>query len=422
MVGHFCFRFDYAWQAAAATGTLAVRQDGNASQGANTNSEAASSAITKEMVEKQMEQRNAKKTPKQVKDFGSKTPEQEKSTFQTASDSYKTGKKSLGSLAEDPPRQDYTIIAVPVLPLVTIYQAGDDGLTAQEADALNQMLAAEMETIALARATRISLDRYSGAAEAHDLTWMAQQNAAYLYYKQQLGTSLLINATKIDNWLAIYPADRETAPSIDTIVQMQTRLATTGFTPAEIVAHKRFGLTDEELEWIRQQTVNANPADLAVTLREDLAETAVDFRELGNLLANPEPTFSQQIPGASLAQASGTAENLASVGPVEESMEVGNPTANAANVELRVRRLGMPTNWNVTLTPSSVTGLAPGTHRTVKVLISPSSAAPQGSTARVAVEGFIGGVLIGGVDFQVEVPTYARFAVARIALPFAARN
>jgi hypothetical protein len=268
----------------------------------------------------------------------------------------------------------------------------------------------------------ISQDRAAGAADAGDQTWMNQQVAAYLHYKRQLGTALLAQATAIENWLATNPPGLDGTESLEVVIQKQARLASTGFTAEEKAGIQRFGTTDEQLEQLRQDIIAANPVDLMTSLRQDYLEMVVNLRDYGTLLTAPDPWFSQQIGGVSAQDTSGTTANLALAGQIVETIEVGNPTASTATIDLRIRRLGMPANWSATVEPSVLSNLPAGEHRTVTVLIAPPPAAPQGAVIKVAVEGYIGSTLVGGVEFQVTVPSYARFANTFVRLPFVTRR
>ena len=53
--------------------------------------------------------------------------------------------------------------------------------------------------------------------------------------------------------------------------------------------------------------------------------------------------------------------------------------------------------------------LAPGQQTTVTVTVIAGSPVPQGSIPRVAVEGYAGSQLLGGVVIDIMVPNYAPF-------------
>jgi len=69
----------------------------------------------------------------------------------------------------------------------------------------------------------------------------------------------------------------------------------------------------------------------------------------------------------------------------------------------------LPADWAVSVSPAQVANLAPGVLATVTVAIVPGSPLPQGSLPRVAVEGYAGSQLLGGVIVEVFVPNYVFF-------------
>ncbi len=76
--------------------------------------------------------------------------------------------------------------------------------------------------------------------------------------------------------------------------------------------------------------------------------------------------------------------------------------------------------WQVTITPTIVT-LAPGEQITASVTLAPGAAVPQGIQPRVAVEGYAGAQLLGGVVIQITVPQH-EVAESHIYLPLARRQ
>ena len=87
---------------------------------------------------------------------------------------------------------------------------------------------------------------------------------------------------------------------------------------------------------------------------------------------------------------------------------MGNPLPQTATVELRIRRVDLPTDWLVTITPITAT-LAAGEQVTATVTIIPGASAIQGKTPRLAVEGYAGNELLGDVTLDVIVPNYVFF-------------
>jgi hypothetical protein len=76
----------------------------------------------------------------------------------------------------------------------------------------------------------------------------------------------------------------------------------------------------------------------------------------------------------------------------------------------------LPADWMVSVSPAQIS-LAPGEQTTVTVTIAPGSLVPQGSIPRVAVEGYAGDQLLGGVVIDIVVPRYIPFAPYHVYLP-----
>ncbi len=98
------------------------------------------------------------------------------------------------------------------------------------------------------------------------------------------------------------------------------------------------------------------------------------------------------------------------------TIEVANPKSTAATVDLRVRRIDLPPDWTVTVTPQAPL-LQPGERISVTVSIQAGTAAAQGTTPRATVEGYIGNELIGGVAFDVLLPLASVAEAKSIYLP-----
>jgi hypothetical protein len=97
--------------------------------------------------------------------------------------------------------------------------------------------------------------------------------------------------------------------------------------------------------------------------------------------------------------------------PINESItiiQLGNPLTQTALIDVRVRRIDLPADWMESVSPGQV-NLAPGEQTTVIVTVMPGSPVPQGSIPRVAVEGYAGSQLLGGVAVDIVVPNYVFF-------------
>jgi hypothetical protein len=317
-------------------------------------------------------------------------------------------------LGFDPPRQDYNSISVPPKPTFTPLQPDAD-ITAAEANALNAIAASMMEVHYAGNAATISLDRYGGAAEAKDLQWSTIQANALLYYKQLMGTALITAALRLDEFhqVLIDEGKPDVVVTAGDIISYQQRLQTDGFTAEEIDAAHQLGLTDDDIEASRQARLATDPASATGSSQANLIEMAADFRELSDALLNPPNFLLLGSTGGAGRAASVTASNatpnqLVRVFENVSTIQVGNPLTQTSAIDLRVRRVDLPVDWTVTLSPTQVT-LAPGERTTVTVSIVPGSLAVQGTIVRAAVEGYVGSQLIGGVAIDTVMPRYQPF-------------
>jgi hypothetical protein len=323
-----------------------------------------------------------------------------------------TTKKIDQALGGDPPRQDYTVSTLPVWHRWPHTQP-DINISSARANALNAASDALADVVAYGTAADTALDRYGGASQAKDLAWAAQQANAQIYYEQQMGTALLTYADKLDAFVQVLNDEHESniTVTVGDVMNYQQSLAATGFTDQEKADAKLVGLTDDDIEAYRQEIIAADPNDLAGNVLDMYSNEAFVSRNLGNALLHPyafAPGFS--VGGsAGLLQATAvttvTGNALAQIGNTSTTVQVGNPLSITTAIDLLPRRIDLPADWAVTVSPAQVT-LAPGEVTTVTVNILTGSPASQGSVPRVAVEGYAGSQLLGGVVVDVIVPNY----------------
>lgn len=323
-----------------------------------------------------------------------------------------TAKKISQNLGGDPPRADYNVSTLPVWHRWPHIQP-DANVSPARAAAQNAVSDALADVVAYGNAADTALDRYGGAVEAGDLTWSAQQANAQLAYEKQMGTALQTYADALDAFVQTLTAEHETniTVTVADVLSYQQSLAATGFTPQEIADAKLVGLTDDDIEAYRQEIIASDPNSLAGNILDMYSNEAFVSRNLGDALLHPNafaPGFS--VSGsAGLLQATAvttaTGNTLAQIGDTSAVIQVGNPLSTTSVIDLSVRRIDLPADWGVTVSPAQVT-LAPGEVATVTVNLLTGSPAPQGSAPRVAVEGRAGTQLLGGVVVDVVVPAY----------------
>lgn len=325
--------------------------------------------------------------------------------------------KASEALGGDPPRQDYTTIAMAQKVPFTPVPAGGD-MSAGRAAAANALMEAAMDLTSKYRAAQLSLERYSGAAEAQDLTWASQQAAALVYYKKESGKAMLTVADRLAALVQQIQSEGITdiTVSATALITYQDRLRTQGWTTEEKQAAYSVGLTDEDLAAILQEHLAADPSQMAGSVLASLNDTAATLRELGAVLINP---VNFPPPGNGLAQ--GTDNNLVRIFTARTGIQVRNPLGQTASVELRLRPVNLPPDWMVSVSPAKAT-LSPGQTITAEVRLTPGMAAVQGLQTRVAVEAYADNTLIGGVVVDVLLPQAVYFdGKLRLYLPLILR-
>jgi hypothetical protein len=318
--------------------------------------------------------------------------------------------ESLGSLSEDPPRQDYKSVAVPETLNVPTIQAGP-GMPATRAGALNNFMKASANLATMQIAAVLSYDRYSGAAEASDSTWASIQANAYVTYLKLTAQDMLEYQKSIVALIAEIKAEGYTdlfLPETD-FINFQNRLKTQGWNDTERQAAKIAGITTEGLELIRQYIIAADPATSTGSQLDSLQSRADFYGRLGNAILNP-PSFGGPVSGhAGLAfSATPGGNNLLRAYGAVETIQVGNPLAQTAVIDLKVRALGLPADWVVSLSQSQVT-LEPGQQVTLTVTILPGLPLVQGTQPSLAIEGYVGSQLIGGYAIHMAAPRYVDY-------------
>jgi hypothetical protein len=317
--------------------------------------------------------------------------------------------KISNALQGDPPRQDFRQIDPPVKLELPPIQAGG-GVSPARAAALNALDDALAQANAYGTAAATALDRYGGATEANDLQWASLQSAALLEYNQMMGAAVITAAMKIDDVINVAASEGVTSVIISAsdVISMQVHLAS-GFSPEEIADAHTVGLTDADIEAIRQSILNANPENLAGDLIPRMKDLRDQFYLLGNVLLHPQvfaPGFS--VSGGAGLQPQANGNTLARVFDTVTTIQIGNPLTQTATIDLRLRRIDLPGDWMITVSPLQVT-LSPGQQITATVSIIAGTPVAQGSIMRGAVEGYAGSQLLGGVVFDVLVPRYMPF-------------
>jgi hypothetical protein len=322
-----------------------------------------------------------------------------------------TAEKAMNGLWGDPPTQDYTLIAVPHKRSLPPVVAGN-GVSQQRADAMNAFADALLTMDSYAEAAATANDRYAGASTAQDLQWASLQTSALLEYRTLMAGWAITTSIKLDDLIAQAASEGATSVPIsaDQVRAFQTKLATQGFTATQINDAHAVGLTDDEIEAIRQDIIHAEPNLLAGDFIADMQQLSADLWQMGHVLLHPQVFSPSFTVGGSSGLAAGqaitpTGNTMAQVFNSTSTFLLSNPLTQTQAIDLLPRRIDLPADWMIHVSPSQVT-LDPGQTVTVTVTIMPGSAVPQGSLPQIAVEGYVGSTLLGGVAIDAVVPYY----------------
>ena len=317
---------------------------------------------------------------------------------------------ATAALGLDPPRQDYNQVTLPLRHPIPHVQP-DANISGPRAAALNAVNDALTDVAAFGSAATTAMDRYGGASEANNLQWASEQANELLYYEAQFGTALLSYADGEDAFVLLLKQEGETqiTVTVSDVTSYQQRLFAQGFTTQEIANAKLMGWTDAQIAAYRLEIIATNPNDVAGNLLTIFSNEASVSRDLGNALLHPpifNPSFS--VSGSAGLSPESTGNSMAQVYNSVTTVQLNNPLTQSAQINVSARRIDLPADWSVYVSPAQIT-LAAGEQTTVTVSIIAGSPVPQGSLPRVAVEGNAGSLLLGGVVIDIMVPNYKPF-------------
>ncbi len=324
---------------------------------------------------------------------------------------------SIGDFGREPPRQDYTIVTAPETFTYPTLEAGPD-MPAARAEAFNKVLAASFDLMGKQWSAVLANDRYGGASKAKDMTWASVQANAYIFYMNEAGYAMIAYEKAIEDLIAELKSEGFT-DIVRTPAEwqaVQDRLSAEGWSDMEKQAAAIAGVPPLGLEKLRQAYLAVDPAEMTGSIYDDLQYRADFFGTMGRMVTDPPPLgpIKRLATGSSMSPALDDAEPetfpLARTTPTHPVIQVGNPLTTTATIELRVRPLGLPADWVVILSETSLV-LEPGQSVPVTVMIRPGMPVVQGSQPGLAVEGYINGQLIGGVAIDVLVPSYIDFTM-----------
>lgn len=282
-------------------------------------------------------------------------------------------------------------------------------MPAARAAALNSLMQSTLDLTSRLQAATLAYDRYGGAAEAGERYYAALQASVYQFYLRQAGQSFDAVADAVDQLKNAMDAEGivDLQVEIADVTAYQARLANQGFNASELQAAQMVGLPDATIEKIRQRRIQADPSESSGLMIQRWEELAAAYRALGAELSNFSifPGTGSLSSGVGLdgSMALTGSGNLVRLGTLNESFQVGNPLTETAVIDLLVRPVDVPPDWQVEVTPRQVT-LAPGEFITATLQLTPGAGLPQDSLVEVAVEGYTGEELLGGIAVQVLAP------------------
>jgi hypothetical protein len=317
------------------------------------------------------------------------------------------------SLGGDPPRLDYDQVAE-VATLAVLYWPRESAWSDARWAAEQALADALFRYSAIGTAATVSLDRYGGASAAHDLRWAAIQLSSLIHFRGLLGPQAVVVADAVRDLAAII--DRESPDEGLTLAEATAeleRIRTSGFNADELALVRAMGADDAAIEHQKEITLRQTPEGLAGRTADQLRKVEAYFREVGPILASTRvfPEQSGATADLSALTAADAPSALAAIGDTTTTFELGNPLDTAATIDLRSRPISLPAGWTVNLSTTRVT-LEPGAKAKVAMTIVPSGPTVQGTIVKVAVEGFVGDELLGGVVAEVVIPEYVPFSAS----------
>lgn len=282
-----------------------------------------------------------------------------------------------------------------------------DGVTQAQADALNGIAGALFRLYGLGDAILTSNDRLGGAATAGDREWSARQSQAVTDFYHQYGLALMDLAAALETLLAATEGagldDR--AITIQEQIDVIDAVRANGFDQETLDWYQASGLDAEQIASLEQTFVTMLPKwQLKMTTTYDiLRETRDIILGVAEQVLAPPPVLQSAV--TQTARAQSAAAPAREIGTLENEFVVGNPTDNKATVNLQIRPVDVPLSWIYYL-DIPAPELDPGESTTVTLTLDPGGTVLEDTEVRVAVEGFIGDELVGGILFNPTIPSF----------------
>ena len=253
-----------------------------------------------------------------------------------------------------------------------------------------------------------SLARRKSAEDATDRDWMSRHHTAAKRYLVLAAEGLRREAAENDDVAAKLRTQRfAMRRPADEAERVLAELTAKGLSEEHRKLMTDRGLTPDDIAAYQKKLQRMPAAQLGMSMVE-LHEKIADARR--RLAASLEGSMQH---GGAAAKTLG------------ETFVAGNPMERESVVQLHVRRVAMPPEWTISLRAAeSAQAQAAGQLREVEkgrryevrlpaggqigvvTEVVPVGVVAENTTARWAVEGFIGGELVGGVVQEVNVPGF----------------
>ncbi|MEM7705899.1 MAG: Ig-like domain-containing protein [Pseudomonadota bacterium] len=293
----------------------------------------------------------------------------------------------------------YTTRSLPPTVTPPTFSAGGE-ITSGLAAAMTELSAIGAEISGLITANGETRQKLSWAAQADDQQWVDTQ---YFYFRQLSlleGQKLLELAAAIDNYLIEVQA-----------AGIPDELTTPDEQEAYLASLKTVGFEQSDLDYLLdsgwpQADIDQRLADAISVLEETnfrtvsfygvIRQTRDEVLAEGNRLVSRFGATTNKFAGKGLMPEP-------ELDPVAYDFRLGHDRSTTETVDLVVKPLNIPSNWTYELSDRSIT-LDAGQIEIVTLTLNPSASNLGGDRVDLAVEGYIGDELLGGILFDYTLP------------------
>jgi len=205
---------------------------------------------------------------------------------------------SLLVLANDPPDSNFTSLALPSIRYIPEITASGGPLSITTLSLMNRDLAAEATSSAYLDALVISLNRYSAALSAGDLSSAHLQRNAILAYEDTLVFLLQNNSSVSQQLFASFQKDGfpDIQISPEDVAAIQNVVSTKGFPDEMVHALEQLGLMETDVEAIRGSFVAASGASIAGGALSSMLDEVSTFQGQVVTVSQASPIVPSAVP------------------------------------------------------------------------------------------------------------------------------